>query len=86
MKFQLVFSEESLAQLTALDNNTAKRIMDRLDRTASNPPHFFERLAGREESKLRIGDYRVVVRVLAGEKKIFVMSLGHRKNIYKKLK
>ena len=83
MKFQLVFSEESLAQLTALDNDTAKRIIDRLDSAASNPPHFFERLAGREESKLRIGDYRVICFIDDKERKLVVETLGHRKKIYK---
>ena len=42
------------------------------------------RLVGREEYKLRVGDYRVIANILNKEKKVVVRSLGHRKNIYKK--
>lgn len=81
--FELIFSDEALFQLKKLDNSNAKRIIDKLEAAATNPAHFFERLAGREEYKLRVGEYRVIVRWLNTERKIFIMTLGHRKNIYK---
>ena len=84
MVFKLVFSEESLSQLRKLDNQTAKRILDKIESTAENPNHFYERLAGREDYKLRVGDYRVLAKILHGEKTIFILSLGHRKNVYDK--
>ncbi len=83
MKFQLIFSEEALWQLKKLDNKTAKRILDKLESTTTDPVNFFERLAGREEYKLRVGDYRILARILIVDKKIFVMSIGHIKKIYK---
>ncbi|MFH0884801.1 MAG: type II toxin-antitoxin system RelE/ParE family toxin [Candidatus Micrarchaeota archaeon] len=85
MTFKIVFSEEALSQLRKLDNASAKRILDRLDSTLANPAHFFERLAGREEYKLRVGDYRILARLLVSDNIVFVLSLGHRKNIYKRL-
>jgi mRNA interferase RelE/StbE len=84
MVFTFVFSEEFESQLKKLDNTTVKRILDKLDSTAGSPSHFFERLVGRDEYKIRIGDYRVIARILQNEKTIFVLSVGHRKNIYKK--
>jgi len=84
MTFELVFSEEALSALKNLDNETAKRIIEKLEEASVNPAHFFKRLAGREEYKLRIGDYRVLARLFISEKKIFVLSLGHRKNVYKR--
>ena len=85
MKYQVRFSEEAFYQLKKLDNKTAKRILDKIDATLEDPFHFFTRLSGREEYKLRIGDYRVICKILTNEKTIFVFSLGHRKNIYKKM-
>ncbi|MCI0503641.1 type II toxin-antitoxin system RelE/ParE family toxin [Candidatus Micrarchaeota archaeon] len=85
MTFRLVYSEEALAQLRKLDNPTAKRILDRVDSVLEDPAHFFKRLAGRDEYKLRVGDYRVLARVPVRENTVFIMSLGHRKNIYKQL-
>jgi mRNA interferase RelE/StbE len=86
MTFKFVYSEEALSQLRKLDNATAKRIVDRLDGTLANPAHFFERLAGRDEYKLRVGDYRILARLLVSENTVFILSVGHRKNIYKRLK
>jgi mRNA interferase RelE/StbE len=83
MTYRFVFSEEALSQLRRLDNKTAKRLLDKLESSAENPARFFERLAGREEYKMRVGDYRIIARVLQSEKRVFIMSLGHRKNVYK---
>ena len=84
MAFALEFTNGALRELKKLDNKEAKKIIEKLKEAAKNPPSFFERLVGREEHKLRIGDYRVIANVLAKEKKIFVRSVGHRKNIYKR--
>jgi mRNA interferase RelE/StbE len=86
MTFKIVFSEAALLELNKLDNSTAKRILDKLDATCANPAHFFERLVGREEYKIRIGDYRVLAKIFHNENTIFIQSLGHRKNIYKRLR
>jgi len=86
MTHKLVFSEESLSQLKKLDNKTAKKILNKLESASKSPHRFFERLAGRKDYKLRIGDYRIISRILSKEKTVFVVSLGHRKNIYRKLK
>ena len=83
MDFKLVYPQEALYQLRKLENATVKRIADKLDEASEDPLHFFERLAGREEYKLRVGDYRVLARILVNDKTIFVLSVGHRKNVYK---
>jgi len=84
VSFKLEFSEEALSQLKKLDNQTAGRILEKISSSAEDPVHFFERLAGRDEYKLRVGDYRVIARIMQNDKSILVMSVGHRKNIYKK--
>lgn len=81
--FKLIYSEEALYQLKKLDNDTAKRIIEKIGETRENPAHFFKRLAGREEYKLRAGDYRIIADIMQKEKTIFIRSLGHRKKIYK---
>jgi mRNA interferase RelE/StbE len=82
--FQIRFSEEALYQLKKMDNQVAKRIIQKIDESKETPIHFFKRLSGREEYKLRVGDYRILARVIPIEKIIFIQSIGHRKNIYKR--
>jgi len=81
--FKVVYSEEALYQLKKLDNSTAKRIIEKINETLKNPLHFFKRLAGREEYKLRVGDYRIIADIMQKEKTVFIRSLGHRKKMYK---
>lgn len=83
MPYELAFSEEALNNLKKLENQMVKRILDRIEEASKNPAHFFERLAGREEYKLRIGDYRLLAKILQNEEKIFIFSIEHRKKVYK---
>lgn len=86
MPFKITFSEEAFRQLKKFDNLIVKRILSKIDSAAENPTHFFQRLAEREEFKLRACDYRIIAKILFNEKTIHVLSLGHRKNIYEKLR
>lgn len=83
MSYKIIISEEVKTQLKKLDNPTAKRILEKIVGACENPKHFFKRLTGREEYKLRIGDWRVIAKIIYKEKTIFVVSIGHRKKIYK---
>jgi mRNA interferase RelE/StbE len=44
-------------------------------------PH--ERLQGRPEFRLRVGDYRVLYSFDPAKGRIFLLSVGHRREIYK---
>lgn len=83
MPYELAFSDEALNNLKKLENSTAKRILDKIEESGKNPSHFFERLAGREDYKLRVGDYRILAKILQNEERIFVFSIEHRKKVYK---
>ncbi|MFH1520966.1 MAG: type II toxin-antitoxin system RelE/ParE family toxin [Candidatus Micrarchaeota archaeon] len=83
MAFKLIYSEDTIIQLRKLDNPTARRIVEKPETTITNPNHFFERLVGRDEYKTRIGDYRIIARIDQNLQTINIVSLGHRKNIYK---
>jgi len=81
--FKILFSDEALYQLKKLDNKDAMRIIEKITGASKNPLRYFKRLSGREEYKLRVGDYRVIANIMHNEKTLFIRSLGHRKNIYK---
>lgn len=81
--FEVEYSEESIFQLRGLDISVAKRIIQKIEGTRSDPHRFFVRLTGRTEYKLRVGDYRVIADIEENRKVIVVRSLGHRRNIYK---
>ena len=69
--------------MARLEMRVAKRVVEKIESAAQNPSHFFERLSGLEEAKLRVGDYRVIAQLLRGGEAIAIERVGHRKKIYK---
>ncbi len=83
--YEVIFDQEAIDFLNKLPKEVKERIYNKIISTKENPFHFFERLTGRTDYKLRIGDYRVVVDIDQANGTIKVTIIGHRKNIYKNL-
>lgn len=84
MGWKLAWSTDAALFMSKLDRKEAQRISDKLEDALSNPIHFFRRLAGEDDCKLRIGDYRAIVLLLHAEETVFVEKVDHRKRVYKK--
>ncbi len=80
--YELIFDGEAVEFLNKLPKEVKERIFNKLVNAKENPFHFFERLTGRTEYKLRVGDYRVIADLDQGNNTINVTIIGHRKNIY----
>lgn len=85
MTYEVIFDPEAIKFLEKLPVNIRKRIFNKIMSTKELPFHFFERLTGRTDYKLRIGNYRVIADIDTNAKKINVLLIGHRKNIYDKI-
>ncbi len=83
--WKIKFSREAVRDLSKLDRPTAQRILQKLKECAKDPYKKFSKLTGYDDYKLRIGDYRTLV-LLLSDKTVYIERIGHRKNIYKKLK
>jgi mRNA interferase RelE/StbE len=83
--YKIIFDPKALEFLEKAEMTVAKRIWNKIMSTKTNPHHFFERLTGRKDYKLRIGDYRVIADINDNKKRIEITLIGHRKNIYKNL-
>ena len=81
--YEVFFDPDTLEFLGKLEKTFAKRIWDKIMFTKSEPHHFYERLVGRKDYKLRIGDYRVIADINDSSKRIEITLIGHRKKIYK---
>lgn len=83
MTWKLAWSTDAALFMSKLDLKEAQRISHKLESTLANPNHFFRRLAGEDDCKLRIGDYRAIVLLLHSEETVFVEKVDHRKRVYK---
>jgi mRNA interferase RelE/StbE len=77
---QIIYDAKAIDFLTTLEKSVRRRIFEKIESAKDNPFHFFERLAGRTDYKLRIGDYRAIADI--GPDQIRITMIGHRKNIY----
>lgn len=79
--YELVLDERALDFLCSLQPDVRSRIWKRLVKSKEDPNRYFERLSGRKDFKLRIGDYRVIADI--DDSEIRVTLIGHRKNVYR---
>lgn len=83
--YEVIFDEEAIDFLNKLPKELKKRIFNKIISIKEYPFHYFERLEGRKDYKLRIGDYRAIADIDKNSKKIKITIIGHRKNIYNKI-
>jgi len=58
-------------------------VVRKLEQAASDPERFFERLVASEDSKLRVGDYRLLALVDRSTRSILIERLDHRSQVYR---
>lgn len=82
---KLIFDEEAIKFLDKLPKDISKRIFKKIQDTKENPHRYFIKLTNRQEYKLRVGDYRIIADINDSEITIYIITIGHRSNIYKKI-
>ena len=84
MAYNIVYKKSVQRDLKKLPKAEARRILnqveDDLSKNADTYPILKGPFAGLR--KYRVGDYRVIYAILAGE--VLVLRIGHRKDVYKK--
>lgn len=83
--YEVFFDEEAIEFLNKLPLEIKERIFNKIIAAKEAPFHFFERLTGRNDYKMRVGDYRVIADINPTSNKINITLVGHRKNVYQNL-
>jgi mRNA interferase RelE/StbE len=79
-----VFAREFDAELARLSPSQRGLVLDKItemSRRLESFPHY--RMTGREEYRLRVGDYRVIYQFDVPRGAIYLITLGHRREIYR---
>ena len=85
--YRVEFSKLAKEKFDKLDESVKRRIVKKLReiRNSRDPHRFFEPLRGVSARKTRVGDYRIIADIDRKNSVIYVLTLGHRRDIYKKL-
>jgi mRNA interferase RelE/StbE len=86
MTFQIRIAPRAERDLKSLPNQIQTRIRSKIDALAEDPfPQGVKKLVGEGNLyRLRLGDYRVLYTVEQGELVILIISVGHRREVYRR--
>jgi mRNA interferase RelE/StbE len=82
MPFEVIWSESASRQLERLDRGVARRIFQKVGQLSVDPYRNVRRLAGEPYYRLRVGDFRVILRIKQLELEVLVLKVGHRESVY----
>ena len=84
MRYRLILPKSVQKELDRLPDEVVRRILARLAGLQTNPrPVDVKKLKGRDAWRIRVGDYRVIYEIHDRELQILVITVGHRRNIYR---
>jgi len=84
MKYQVILPKSVQKELDRLPDDVARRIVVRLTGLETNPrPADVKKLKGRDAWRIRVGDYRVIYEIHDRVLQIIVITVGHRREIYR---
>lgn len=87
MAFEIVVKDDFVKSFSILPEKYKKRISDFIFKTIpynDYPYGLFQKMKGyKTYFKKRFGDYRLGVEIDKTEKKIYILTIMHRKEIYK---
>ncbi len=79
-----IFSAEFDAAVARLPRNIATLVMAKIGdmgRRLDTFPHY--RMTGRSESRLRVGDYRIIYNFNVAKNELSLITLGNRREVYR---
>lgn len=88
MIYKVVYSEKALKQISKLDKNTVRIIINYMDNVSNlqEPRSKGKALSGNLRGfwRYRVGKYRILTQVEDDKLTVFVVDVGHRSEIYQK--
>lgn len=84
MSYSVYFKPSAEREFKKLDPPIKKRIAKKLEALALKPfPSGSKRLVQSDNFRLRIGDFRVLYTVNEKSKRVWILAVGHRKEVYR---
>jgi len=85
MTYALQFKPSAIKQLEKLSRDVQKRIAAKIQALRDDPfPERSKKLSGVPDTwRIRIGDYRVIYQVHRGILLVLVLTVGHRREVYR---
>ena len=84
MSFRIIVPNSVRKQLEALPSDVEDRLLQSLVELSDEPlPRGSLKLQGRDGWRIRIGDYRIIYEIHTHDRTIVVLTIGHRRELYR---
>ena len=82
--YSVQLTKKAEKQLDKLPDQITNRLLQTLSQLAKNPrPNGCKKLKGRNGYRIRTGEYRIIYEIFDKLLVVDVITIGHRKDIYK---
>ena len=84
MNYKVVYSRNALKDVKRLDSVVKRKVGESILRYSKNPLHYAQKLSSSDlgSYRWRAGNHRIIFDI--SEKRIEVLRIGHRRDVYKK--
>lgn len=83
-EYEILFKESVWKDLKKVPKSDLKRILSRVGKLGDDPrPMGCEKLTGEELYRVRQGNYRIVYSIQDKELTVWVIKVGHQKDVYR---
>jgi len=83
-EYKIFFKESVEKDLRSIPKKELKKILTRIEALAQEPrPQGYEKLSGQEKYRIRQGTYRIIYSIQDQELTVWVVKVGHRKDVYR---
>ncbi|MBN2768684.1 MAG: type II toxin-antitoxin system RelE/ParE family toxin [Campylobacterales bacterium] len=81
--YKIEIKKSAQKEIKNLPNKELKKVVDKIASLASEPrPAGCKKLSGEEKYRIRVGSYRVLYSIEDDVLAIYVVKVGHRKDVY----
>lgn len=86
MAWRVEIKASAVGEIRALPKRDQRRVLHAIEALAENPrPQGARKLKGAKDAyRVRVGDYRVVYQLANDVLIVFVVRVGHRKDVYRR--
>ena len=83
-KYKIEFKKSAFKELSTIPKADLKKIVNKINNLAINPmPKGYTKLTGYDLYRIRQGNYRILYSIESHFLIIYIIKIGHRKDVYK---
>ena len=84
-KYKVLIKPSAIKELENIPRKKDRqRIVERISALADDPrPHGSQKLSGKDRFRLRQGSYRIIYAIEDDALVVYVVKIGHRKDVYR---